>query len=133
MERHESEEIVRRGYDAIARGDLDTVGQMLSDDVAWHVPGNNPMSGEYRGKQQVMELVARAVTAVGGDQEVHDVVGNERHVVGMVKRTLRRPDGGTLESRAVQVFHVEEDGKISSLWTYNEDQPAVDEFFSQQG
>ncbi len=38
---------------------VEAVGALLTDEVAWHVPGRNPIAGDYRGKPRVLDYFAR--------------------------------------------------------------------------
>lgn len=46
-------EKVHQFYTALAQGDFETVGALLSDDLVWHQPGKGTLSGIYSGKQNV--------------------------------------------------------------------------------
>ena len=70
-----------------------------------------------------MELTAGTFRA-----ELHDVVADDQHTVGMHLATGER-EGRTLEDREVLVFHPR-DGKVVEVWQYVEDQYAYDGFFS---
>jgi uncharacterized protein len=41
--------------DHFAAGDLEALRDFYSDDVLWHVGGNRPLSGDYRGKEALFE------------------------------------------------------------------------------
>lgn len=126
---HENEELLRRGYEAFAQGDMETIDSMFADDITWHSPGNNPISGSYEGKQQVFEMFGRLREMTDSfSQELHDVLANDDHAVALVKTRAER-DGKQLESSAAHVYHVE-DGKVVSFWNHTLDQEAVDRFFS---
>jgi ketosteroid isomerase-like protein len=68
--------------------------RLQPDDVVWHVGGNSKWAGAYQGKAQVLDFFARQAQAMGGmpSVEVHDVLGNDDHVVtlGTAKATARR-------------------------------------------
>jgi len=49
MTEHANAELFRRSYAAFQAADLDTVRSLLADDVVWHNPGSNHLSGDYRG------------------------------------------------------------------------------------
>jgi ketosteroid isomerase-like protein len=49
-------ELAQRGYEAIARGDLDTIRDMLAPDVKWH--GGNPVDG-CRNRDEVLAFMRR--------------------------------------------------------------------------
>jgi ketosteroid isomerase-like protein len=49
---HAHEAVLRREYEAFARGDLETLDELLSDDIVYHVPGRNPLSGTLPGRSR---------------------------------------------------------------------------------
>src|SRR5262249_30007343 len=71
-------ELLRSAYDAFARGDIPTVLQTLAEDIAWHVPGRSPLSGDYRGHEEVVGFFSRAMELSGGTLrvEAEDVIGD---------------------------------------------------------
>lgn len=46
-------DIVRRGYDAFSRGDVDAVLAVLDSEVVWHAPPSLPESGTFHGREEV--------------------------------------------------------------------------------
>lgn len=50
---HPNAQVLREGYEAFSTGDMDTLNRLFADDVVWHEGGRNPLSGEYKGKEQV--------------------------------------------------------------------------------
>ena len=130
MAGHPNAQLVRKGYDALLAGDMEWMRDHLADDVAWHVSGNNQLTGDYQGKDAVLGLFAKYLGMSAGtlQQEIHDVVGNDEHVLALI-RTRAQREGRSLDSRNIQVFHVA-DGRITEGWGFSEDQAAVDEFYS---
>ena len=128
---HPNEELVRRGFDAFATGDIDTLRQLFDQDAIWHVPGRSPLSGDHRGLDAILGFLARTMELTGGTfrAEVHDVVANDEHAVALYVSRGER-EGRTLESRDVLVSHVR-NGKLAEAWLLSADLYAVDEFFSQ--
>ena len=43
-------ETLKHGYDALNRGDLSVVLDMLDLDIEWHEPGWSPEAGTHRGR-----------------------------------------------------------------------------------
>jgi ketosteroid isomerase-like protein len=127
---HPNEESLRRGYDAFGRGDVEAVLALFTDDIRLHIPGRNPVSGEYQGKDQVVGFFTKLMELTDGtfSLDVHDVLANDEHAVGLV--TLRGERGGrTLDVNDAQVWHVK-DGKFSEFWSQLFDLYAADEFWS---
>ena len=42
-----------------AGGDESPLRAVLTDDIAWHIPGDNDIAGDYRGIEAVMDYFAR--------------------------------------------------------------------------
>jgi hypothetical protein len=113
-------EIVRRAYQA---GE-----DVISQDIVWHVPGHNPVSGVYRGTKAYREEM---VTRMGADEwivDVNDIMINGNFAsVSINLRGLRKSHriylGG---SHLLRI----ENGKIVEGWGFVENQDVLDEFFS---
>ncbi len=131
MADHPNVELVRRGYQAFADGDMAWMKENLAGDIVWHVPGNNPLSGDKVGIDPVLAFFGQTIQMTEGTFriELHDVVGGEDHVVALTTATGSRPDGRTLVNRAAQIFHVR-DGKAAEVWNFTDDQAALDAFLS---
>jgi ketosteroid isomerase-like protein len=72
-------DLVRRSFEAVLRGDLDLVGELLAPDVKWH--GGDPSApGACRNREQALAFMARARDQ-RGDVELVDVVGAGDKVV----------------------------------------------------
>jgi ketosteroid isomerase-like protein len=85
-------EVIRRGYEAFAAGDVDTVMSLFDDDLEWVQPGNSAVSGTYHGKAELGELLGKMA---------------EKHTTVKVNRLLA--DGDTV----VALTDVVSDGQLS--------------------
>jgi ketosteroid isomerase-like protein len=121
----------RRGYEAFDKADMATVGELMADDVVWHVGGNSPLSGEYRGKDAVFGFFGKLMQVTGGTfkLEVHDILANDDHSVILVRETAEK-DGKKWDSKAVHISHPDSEGRIKEFWAFQEDQAAADAFFA---
>lgn len=127
---HPNEDLLRRGYAAFSNGDMETVGSLLADDVQWHVPGKSPISGDYKGKEEVFGFFAKLIEMTGGKLtvEVHDILANDEHGIVLVNGTAER-DGKRLVANSVHVHHIR-NGKTAELWDHPTDLYELDEFWS---
>ena len=125
-------EMARKGYQAFNEQHLEDAMETIDDDVLWHVGGDGPLAGEYKGKQAVMELFMRYGRLTEGTSEfdVHDIVAGEDHTVVIGTSTATR-HGRTHTSRFVDVVHPAADGRAKEFWRFVEDQAADDEFLSE--
>jgi ketosteroid isomerase-like protein len=127
---HPNEDRMRKGYEAFAAGDFTALDEIFDDNLVWHAPGNNPLAGDYQGKQAVYDLFGKVMEVTGGTfrLEIHDILANDEHGVALVVATGQR-EGKSLEDRQAQVFHLQ-GGKVTEFWNHPGDQNAVDEFLS---
>jgi uncharacterized protein len=127
---HPNEDLVRRGFAAFGTGDIATLRELLADDIVWHVGGRSPITGDYKGKNEVLGFFAQLAERAGGTfrVDVHDMLANDEHVVALVTGTGER-EGKTLNDNGAQVFHVQ-GGKVTEEWFHPGDQYASDEFWS---
>ena len=127
---HPNEDLVRRGYAAFGTGDVATLRALFADDVVWHVGGRSPITGDYKGKDEVLGFFAQLAELTGGTfrVDVHDVLANDELVVALTNGTAER-GGKTLNDNGAQVFHVQ-GGKVTEQWFHPGDQTATDEFWS---
>jgi uncharacterized protein len=127
---HPNEDLLRRGYEAFGTGDMDTLRELMSPDVVWHVGGRNQLSGDYKGMDEVLGLFGRFFELTGGNmsQEIHALFADDEHGVVLVKGRAQR-EGKTYEGNEVHVFHLS-GGKAVEFWDHPQDQYASDEFWS---
>jgi ketosteroid isomerase-like protein len=99
---HPNEDLVRRGYDAFARGDMDTLRELFDPEIVWHFPGRSPLAGDHRRPDAVLGFFGRTMELTAGTfrAELHDVVADDRHAVGIHLATGER-EGRRLEDREV--------------------------------
>jgi ketosteroid isomerase-like protein len=45
---HPNEDLIRRGYDAFSRGDMDTLLELYHPDIVWHAPGRSQLAAIIR-------------------------------------------------------------------------------------
>jgi ketosteroid isomerase-like protein len=130
--RHPNVELLQAHIDALGRGDIPAAMSFYSDDVVFHYPGRNPLSGDYRGKDQVLALLGAAYELTDGSfrPEVHDILVSDDHVAALTIVHATR-DGTPVEWQSVDLYHVR-DGKISEHWVHEVDQELVDRFWSDR-
>jgi ketosteroid isomerase-like protein len=123
---------MRQYVDAWLRGDIAAAEAYYADDVSLHHYGRNPLSGDYMGKEALQGYLKRMleVTDKAETLKVYDVLANERHAVTIIRVRFQRAGKKPLEGRRITLFEIGEDRKIHDVWVRDEDQYAVDEFFS---
>lgn len=127
----ETEQVLRVAVGAITTGDVETLAAHLAADVTLHVPGTNRLSGEYKGRTELLEGFLGTLMSLTDGQvvlEPHDVIGSEDHAVGIYHwRAVRT--GTPFEWRQVNVYHVA-NGQITEIWQHPFDFERWNEFWS---
>jgi len=126
----ENAEVVRNGYDAFGKGDLETLRELISADVVWKVPGKNLVSGDKKGIEATLAYFTQLFELSDGTVKAEplDVADGADHVI-VTQLTTGERNGKSLRLDAVLVFSFR-DGKISGCSEFENDQYRLDEFFS---
>ena len=130
MSEHPNASLLRRTYEAFARHDVATLGELFADDVVWHVPGRSALSGDFRGQDEVFAYFRR-LREMSGDTfkaEARDFTASDEHVVSLEHLTAER-DGKTLDLQLALVVRVRA-GQIAEAHDFFYDPNAWDEFWS---
>jgi ketosteroid isomerase-like protein len=125
-------DIARKGYQAFNEAHLDEALVTVHEEIVWHAGGDNPLTGEYRGKDAVLELFMKFRQLLEGtyEAEIHDVLATDDHTVVLGTYTATR-HGRTHSARFIDVVHPAPDGRAKEFWRFFEDQAAEDEFLKE--
>jgi ketosteroid isomerase-like protein len=111
-------EAARRAFEAVLRGDLAAVGELLAADVKWH--GGDPSSpGACQNRDQALAFMRQAAATRGGRVELVDVVGAGDKVVVI----MRPPSDGDEPAPPVANVTTFREGKVVEIVHY----PNVDD------
>ncbi len=122
---------LRKGYEAFAAGDLDTIrDQLFAPDIVWHSPGRNQLSGDFKGVDAVIGLFVKQFELTNGTFRVepHDFLGSEDHAVALATLSAER-DGKSISDQYTHVCHFR-DGRVTEAWIITFDPSKGDELFA---
>ena len=130
MSAQENAQLIRGGYEAFGKGDIPAVLAIMAEDIAWHIPGSNPLAGDYTGPQEVLAFFANLQDLSEGSfrLEMHDLLASEDHVAVLVTEVAHRKDRA-LSAPVAHIWHVR-DGKATEFWGTPYDANALDEFWA---
>ena len=118
-------EIVKRMY----TGD-EAERANIAAGIVWHVPGHNPVSGDYRGFEAYTQLMpSRMAPLDRWDFTLRDVMVNGNYVMTTYSLQGERK-GKAVDLRGGHVFRLTEDGQVAEGWGFTDQQDALDEFFA---
>lgn len=120
---------VKAYADAWQKGDAATLVGRYSDDFTLHYFGESPLAGDHVGKAAALGTLAKVQQLTNRKLvEVHDVLAGEDHGAIMALERWER-EGKSLDVRRVLLYHVR-DGQLTECWIFDDNQRAVDEFWS---
>jgi ketosteroid isomerase-like protein len=126
---HPNAELLERTFGAFGR-DAIVVARSLAEDAVWRVPGTNAMSGEYRGRSDVLRFLRQ--TALLTDRtyntQLRYVVADDERAVAVYRARGRR-DGRDLDIEQA-LFCVIRDGRIADVTAVPFDFAAFDAFWA---
>ena len=102
----------------------------IAQDIIWHVPGHNPVSGNYYGFEEYTKLMpARMAPLTRWDFTLEDVMVNGNYVMTTLRVQGERK-GKVIDIRGGHLMRLTEEGKIVEGWGFTDNQDALDAFFS---
>ena len=123
-------EIIRRGYQDFASGNIPAVFAAFDAAITWHVPGHSPLSGDYRGHDQIGGFFQRTMELSGGafSIDVHNVLADDDLVVVLATVNAQR-NGVAASFPEVHVWRLK-NGKATEFCEYQGDELREDRFWS---
>lgn len=130
MAEHPDSTLVRRGYEAFTRGDLDALAELMTADVTHHVPGESSIAGHHKGREACVQLYRRLGDLTGGTLriELETLLADGRgHVISVHRCRAERDDIGI--DMKIGMFFTIVGGKISDIDECSEDIDASNTFW----
>ena len=126
-----NEEIVRQGYKAFGEGDLDTLRSLYAPDAVHVATGNNPLSGEYKGVDEILgyygQLFERSNGTFAAELQSTRTEGDDTVVATHRDKGQR---GDKVLDQSEELTFTLADGKFTRLEENHSDQAAYDDFWS---
>lgn len=124
---HPNEQVLRDADEAQMRGDVEGFLSFMADDIVVHMPGKSSLAGDFKGKDQFVEVFQRFMErAPEYSFEPHAYLADDEHGVILQRSHYRRGDE-TLDTNDTFVAHFR-DGKIAEMWLSTDDPYGVDAF-----
>lgn len=133
MDEHPYVPRIRNALDIYNSGDHDAMKAFLAEDIVWHVGGNHPMSGDYRGVDAVVDYFrdVRRATAGTLQVEAEEILADDRHASMFTHVTAHR-DVRKLDVLLAEALTLDDHGRWREYWALANDQDALDAFWSQE-
>ena len=131
MAEHPHAALVRKGFEAFTRGDMDTMRDLIASDATHHVPGNHPLSGDFKGRDAILDMYRRLGEETKGTMHAELIgicIDGRGHAVGMNRFTAER-NGKRLDDTGCIIFRIVGD-KVTDLDECVADIDANNEFWA---
>lgn len=130
VKEHPNARLIRRGYECFARGDIETLREIMDHDAVWHEPGRSRVAGDHKGAEGVLGFLRRLKELTAGTfrAEIVDMVVDVERVVVFQRDTAER-DGELLDVLAVVDYEIHH-GRVTEATVYQYDQYRFDDFFA---
>jgi ketosteroid isomerase-like protein len=131
MAEHPDITLIRKGYDAFNRADVATLSEILASDVEQHMVGDNLLSGDYKGLDNVLGFYGKLAELTGGTYgcDVESMFTDGCGKVVVVHRQRGERNGRTITPRQALIFTVV-GGKVVDLHDTTEDLDAENAFWA---
>lgn len=118
MSEHPNANTINRMTRAVFEEDKDTLNEVLSPDLLFHLRGPYEHAGDHDGVSGFLDALGSIFEATGGDIELDTrfVLADDRWGAEWETAELRR-DGKVLESKNAFVYRFQ-DGRIAEMWMY---------------
>lgn len=119
---------VRKGFEAFATGDMDTLREVLDPAIEWHLPGRSTVSGDYRGIDDVLRFFGTMVQISGGTFKAELIECGELTadlVACLIHRSGTMP-AGTVDQRTMLLLQLRA-GRAVEVTEFAHDLYAYDE------
>ena len=125
--------MLRKGYEAFAAADMETLAEVIPEDAVWHVPGRSEVAGDYKGRDAIFGYFGQLMELSDGTfkAELLHVVGDDKFAVAL-QRSSWTVNGQSYNGTDVLVDRVDENGLAVETWVYLEDQARADEIFASR-
>ena len=119
---------VRKGFDAFARGDMDTLREVFDPGVQWHLPGRSTISGDYSGIDDVLGFFGTLFQLSEGTFKAELIECGDLTsdlVACLINRSGALP-AGAIDQRTMLLFQLR-DGRAVEVTEFAYDLYAYDE------
>ncbi|WP_299179901.1 nuclear transport factor 2 family protein [uncultured Chryseobacterium sp.] len=128
----ENRKIVQSYFEAVAKGDFETVGNLFADNIIWHQPGQGIQSGIYNGKENVFAHLGNFMKWSNGTFAIDNIeytTDNGDLVVASIHFKAEKEDR-KLSMKGVDLLRIENE-KIKEVWLFSENIEDEDNFWNE--
>ena len=113
---HPNALLIKQAWQAVAEGDTQTLRALWTEDIEWHVTGDNPWKGSHVGTDAILEYLAQVGEAGEAyETSLEEVMVGERFSA-MVCHVSAKRGNKVMENGQVLLCRIDQ-GQIAEVWT----------------
>ena len=125
---HPNALLLKQAWQAVAEGDADLLAELWSEDIVWHVTGDNPWKGDHVGHEAIVEYLAQVGEAGEAyETSLEELLVGDQYAAMLCQVNAKRDDR-VLEAGQVLLGRFEQ-GRIAEVWTLSLDPGAMARFW----
>jgi ketosteroid isomerase-like protein len=128
---HPNLQLIQRFFTAYSSNDLEAIREILSPGIKWFIPGRHPLSGTKNGVEEVLAYFKQLQGFAFQARPIVMGVSDE-YVIDCHLNWSNLENGENIERMSCLLWKFE-DGKISRVFNFPEDQHLIDAFFNKNG
>jgi uncharacterized protein len=123
-------ELVRKGFEAFAAGNMAALGELFDSNATWHSAAAGILKGDYRGRDAIFAMFGLLHQETGGTfRSTPGAMAASGDKVFVQTKVSGERQGRKLQDGEVIVFTLG-DGRVREVHLYNENYPAALAFWS---
>jgi hypothetical protein len=128
--RQEQLDFLSKYWNCLMVGDMEAFAPLVGENCIVHYPGNHFLSGDYVGRQAIVELYSK-LYKLGIEQgtfigEFHDATTSDDHACALIKYRIVLGPNIEIPGEAIGVFHIE-NGQMVEYWLLERDQKMIND------
>ena len=128
---HPNALLLKAAHEAFQKGEIEALFGLMTDDITWHMPGNNALTGDFVGREAILGSFASLQANVDAYWAYPlDYLGSDDHVVLVAMVHARRGDN-VLDVKECLLWRVDASSKLAEVWHLALDEKAWDGFFTK--
>lgn len=122
-------DVVRRGYEAFAKGDIETLKTLFSASANWRQTEAGVLKGNYQGAPAILEFFGQLAHELRARCASSPAITASGDHVFVWERFTGKRKGQTLETTEVIIFKLDK-GVVAEAITFQSNYPAFAKFWS---
>src|SRR5262245_13545584 len=135
MSEHPNVARIRRGYEIrgtsteFRESERAEIEDLFHEDLVYHGQGTSRFAQDFRGRDEFFAVERQFARTATMRQEVRRIFADDVHAIVLVQVHAQHGKAWATWEEA-EIFHFDENGKVTDTWGIPQDQTIVDDFWA---